>query len=108
MPEIREASVMAKRAAIYARFSTDLQSDRSIDDQVDVCRTYAERNGLTVVSVFSDRALSGSSVHQRHGMQELLTAARDRRLDVLITETMSRVGRDEEDRAAIRKRLTFA
>ena len=99
---------MAKRAAIYARFSTDLQSDRSIDDQVDVCRTYAERNGLTVVSVFSDRALSGSSVHQRHGMQELLTAARDRRLDVLITETMSRVGRDEEDRAAIRKRLTFA
>jgi DNA invertase Pin-like site-specific DNA recombinase len=108
MPEMREKRVTAKRAAVYARFSTDLQSDRSIDDQVDVCRTYAERNGMTVVSVFSDRALSGSSVHQRHGMQDLLTAARDRRFDVLITETMSRVGRDEEDRAAIRKRLTFA
>jgi DNA invertase Pin-like site-specific DNA recombinase len=95
MPKTREASVTAKRAAIYARFSTDLQSDKSIDGQVEVCRSYAERNGLTVVSVFNDRALSGSSVHQRHGMQELLIAARDRRFDVLITETMSRVGRDE-------------
>jgi DNA invertase Pin-like site-specific DNA recombinase len=108
MPEMTKAGVMAKRAAIYARFSTDLQADRSIDDQVDVCRTYAERNGMTVVSIFSDRALSGSSVYQRHGMQDLLTAARDRRFDVMIAETMSRVGRDEEDRAAIRKRLTFA
>jgi DNA invertase Pin-like site-specific DNA recombinase len=100
--------VTAKRAAIYARFSTDLQSDRSIDDQVDLCRTYAERNGLTVVSVFNDRALSGSSLHHRYGMQDLLRAAHDHRFDVLLAETMSRVGRDEEDRAAIRKRLTFA
>jgi hypothetical protein len=30
-----------KRAAIYARFSTDLQDERSIEDQVTLCRKYA-------------------------------------------------------------------
>ncbi len=46
-----------KRAAIYARFSTDLQNDRSIDDQIALCRGYAERNGLEIVAVYDDRAL---------------------------------------------------
>jgi site-specific DNA recombinase len=32
-----------KRAVIYARFSTDLQNERSIEDQFSLCRTYADR-----------------------------------------------------------------
>jgi len=40
------------RAAIYARFSSDLQSDRSIDDQVALCRDIAARNGAAVVATF--------------------------------------------------------
>jgi len=32
------------RAAIYARYSSDLQSETSIDDQVRLCREYAERH----------------------------------------------------------------
>lgn len=41
-----------KHAAIYARFSTDLQDERSIEDQVILCRKYAER-GLNVVAVLT-------------------------------------------------------
>jgi site-specific DNA recombinase len=108
MSEIKPIAPQTNRAVIYARFSTDLQNERSIDDQVALCRSYAERNGLDVVAVFDDRAVSGASIHQRTGIQKLLIAARERRFDVVIAETMSRVGRDEEDRAAIRKRLTFA
>jgi DNA invertase Pin-like site-specific DNA recombinase len=47
------------RAAIYARFSTDLQSAASIDDQVRVCRERIERDGHKMVQVYSDRAISG-------------------------------------------------
>ncbi len=37
-----------KKAAIYARFSTDLQNERSIEDQVALCRNYAAREGMNV------------------------------------------------------------
>lgn len=97
-----------RRAAIYARFSTDLQNDRSIEDQVESCRALALREGLTVGTVYSDRAQSGSSMHGRHGIRAMLSAAAERAFDVLICESMSRVGRDQEDRAGIRKRLNFA
>ncbi len=33
------------RAALYARYSSDLQSAASIDDQFRVCREHAERSG---------------------------------------------------------------
>ncbi|MGC1713655.1 MAG: recombinase family protein [Xanthobacteraceae bacterium] len=95
------------RAAIYARFSSDLQRDRSIDDQIAVCRDYAARQGFEVVAVFSDRAVTGATRHGRAGIGRLLEAAAAGEFDLMIAETMSRVGRDEEDRAAIRKRLTF-
>jgi site-specific DNA recombinase len=97
-----------KRAAIYARFSTDLQDDRSIEDQIAICREYARRHDLLVVETYDDRAASGASVFNRDGVQRMLAAARAGVFDVVIAESMSRVGRDQEDRAAIRKRLRFA
>lgn len=97
-----------KRAAIYARFSTDRQNDRSVEDQVESCRALASREGLTVVSVFSDRARSGATMHGRDGIRAMLSAAAERTFDVLVCESTSRIGRDQEDRAGIHKRLKFA
>jgi site-specific DNA recombinase len=97
-----------KPAAIYARFSSDLQRDRSIDDQVALCREYAQRTGYSVVVVFEDRAITGASLVLRHGMQGLLKAARTGAFEYVIAESMSRIGRDPEDRAGIRKRLEFS
>ena len=97
-----------RRAAIYARFSTDLQDDRSIEDQIAICRDYARRHDLVVVETYDDRAASGASVFNRDGVHRLLAAARAGIFDIVIAESMSRVGRDQEDRAAIRKRLRFA
>jgi DNA invertase Pin-like site-specific DNA recombinase len=47
-------------------------------------------------------------MHNRSGILRLLEAAKINSFDAVIAETMSRIGRDEEDRAAIRKRLAFA
>lgn len=99
---------MTRRAAIYARFSSDLQRDRSIEDQIEVCRGYADRQGMEVVEVYVDRAKSGASMHGRDGIQRLVADGRQRVFDVLLTETLSRLGRDEGDRAEIRKHMTFA
>src|SRR5262249_15268768 len=95
------------RAAIYARFSSDLQDEQSIADQIAICTEYANRHGYTVVKVYEDASASGASIHGRPGIQRLLLDADKRAFEILLTESMSRVGRDEEDRAAIRKRLKF-
>lgn len=81
---------MRLRAAIYARFSSDLQRDRSIEDQVALCREYAARNGYDVVAVFSDRAITGSSLILRRGIQDMLQAARAGDFEFLIAESLSR------------------
>lgn len=66
------------RAAIYVRYSSDLQEARSIDDQVAFCRGYADANGMTVAVVFSDHARSGASLFGREGLLAMMDAARDR------------------------------
>jgi DNA invertase Pin-like site-specific DNA recombinase len=44
-----------KRAAIYARYSSENQREESIEDQLEVCRRYAARLGFEVTATFSDR-----------------------------------------------------
>ena len=94
------------RAAIYARFSTDLQSAASIDDQVRVCRERIEREGWTYLHAYSDRAMSGTS-QLRPGYQKLLEDARDRLFDVVVAEALDRLSRDQEHVAHLYKQLTF-
>jgi DNA invertase Pin-like site-specific DNA recombinase len=44
-----------KQAAIYARFSSDMQNQSSIDDQVRLCREFAARAGFGVVKTLRRR-----------------------------------------------------
>jgi len=63
--------------AIYARYSTDRQDARSIDDQVRRCRTFAEARGLDVSCVLKDAAESGA--HLDRGRDAALAASAPRR-----------------------------
>ena len=48
-------------AVIYARFSSHRQREESIEQQVKICREFAEKNGYTIVKVYEDRAISGTT-----------------------------------------------
>ena len=95
------------RAVIYARFSTDLQNEKSTEDQIALCRAHATHRGLKVVQTFEDKARSGGSVLGRDGLVRLMDAARSRAFDVVVVEALDRLSRDMEDLAGIHKRLTF-
>jgi site-specific DNA recombinase len=95
------------RCAIYARFSSDRQNERSAEDQVSDCRRHADREGWQVVEVYTDLAISGAS-NRRPGMMALLADAAAGAFDVVLAEDQDRITRDLEDSAAIYKRLTFA
>jgi site-specific DNA recombinase len=94
------------RAAIYARYSSDNQRDASIEDQVEVCRRYAERQGWTVVEVYADRALSGASRFRR-AFQQIQVDAEARRFDLIVAEALDRLGRKLADVANLHDRLSF-
>jgi DNA invertase Pin-like site-specific DNA recombinase len=95
------------RAAIYARFSSDLQNDKSVDDQVAFCREVASREGMTVVTVFEDRAVSASSSINRAGFIAMMRSAEAKLFDIIVAEDMDRIFRDQGDYHAARKRLDF-
>jgi hypothetical protein len=95
------------RAVIYARFSTELQNEKSTEDQIALCRAYADRQKIDVIATFEDRARSGASVFGRDGLMQLMDAARQRLFDVVIVEALDRLSRDMEDLAGLHKRLSF-
>lgn len=95
------------RAAIYARFSSDLQDNRSITDQVAMARRYADTRGLKQIIVYEDAAISGASVINRPGLQRLMTDAAAGRVQVVITESLDRLSRNQADIAALYQRLEF-
>ena len=92
------------RAAVYARYSTDLQSAASIEDQVRLCKERVAREGWTLVATYNDRGKSGAST-LRPGYQRLLEDARNGCFDVVVAEALDRLSRDQEDIAALYKRL---
>ncbi|QCO57846.1 recombinase family protein (plasmid) [Pseudorhodobacter turbinis] len=94
------------RAVIYARFSTDMQRDASIDDQIRSCREHAKRQGLNVIEVYSDKAISGASL-MRSGIQKLLRDAQGNVFDVVSSEALDRLSRNQADIAAIFQKLQF-
>ena len=98
---------MTMRAVTYARYSSDLQRDASIEDQERLCREAAQARGWTVVGAYADRAASGSS-RFRPEYQRLLADVRAGQFDVVIAEALDRLSRDQEDVAALYKALTFA
>lgn len=96
-----------RRVAIYARFSTDMQNALSAEDQIRLCRAYAERQGWEVVDAYSDAAISGQNKH-RPGLNAMLAAADRRDFDIVLSESLDRIARDLGDTAEIYRRLEFA
>ena len=95
------------RVVIYARYSSDRSRDESLEDQIRVCRDYADRHGWTVVEVLQDAAISGAS-SLRPAYQTLLEHAREKRFDIVVSEALDRLSRDQSDVAGLYKRLTFS
>lgn len=84
------------RVVLYARYSSDLQRESSVEDQFRICREYAERQGWTIINSYSDKAVSGASL-RRPGIDALITEAAHGSFDIVLAEAMDRLSRDQED-----------
>ncbi|MGH1450258.1 MAG: recombinase family protein [Pseudomonadaceae bacterium] len=94
------------RATIYARYSSDKQSETSLSDQVAICQQHAQREDWLVVATHTDTAISGSSqVSSRPGGKGLLADALAGRFDILILESLDRLSRDQVEQESIVRRF---
>lgn len=94
------------RACLYARYSTDHQSQNSIADQLRAGRERAAREGWQIVATHADEGVSGATpVALRPGGKALIADALADRFDVLIVEGLDRMTRDLAEQERIVKRL---
>ena len=78
--------VNMKKAVIYARYSSDSQSEQSIDGQLRVCKEYAERENIKIVDTYIDRAMAGTNDH-RPDFQRMLRDSKKKGFDYVLVKT---------------------
>jgi len=98
--------MMTERVAIYGRFSDDRQNPQSAQDQIRHCRRRAESEGWTIVSDYSDEAISGA-VKNRPQYQKLRHALIDGEFSIIMAESLDRLSRSQEETANLYKFCDF-
>lgn len=95
------------RVAAYLRYSSDKQSDASPEDQLRNIRAWCQRNQVPEPAVYRDAAISGAR-EDRPEYLRLIGDATSGRLDMVLVDDLTRLGRDNTELGRIIKRLRFA
>ena len=85
-------------AVIYARYSSDSQREESIEGQLRECREYAERNNMTIVGTYIDRALSAKTA-DRPEFQRMIKDSAKELFEIVLVWKLDRFSRDRYDSA---------
>lgn len=95
------------RVAAYCRVSTEKEDQlNSLSAQRQFFQEYiTRRRGWTLVGVFADEGLSGTSVKRRPQFGELISRALDGQLDLIVTKEVSRFARNTVDALQVTRRL---
>ena len=91
-------------AVIYARYSSDKQTEQSIEGQLRYCHAYAERMGYNVVGEYIDRAMSGTK-DNRPEFQRMIADAPKKVFQFIIVWKLDRFSRNRYDSAIYKSRL---
>ena len=70
-------------AVIYARYSSDNQREESIEGQIRECTAFAEKNGITILKHYIDRAFSAKT-DNRPEFQHMIRDSGKKLFDMVI------------------------
>jgi Site-specific recombinases, DNA invertase Pin homologs len=93
-----------KLATIYARYSSERQTEQSIEGQLDVCKKYAEQNGLQIIDTYIDRAMTGTN-DNRAAFQQMLKDGEKAAWEIVLVYAIDRFGRNSVEIAINKQRL---
>ena len=92
------------KAVIYARYSSDSQREESIEGQLRECAAFAEKNGITVLRHYIDRAYSAKT-DNRPEFQNMIKDSGKRLFDIVIVWKLDRFARNRYDSARYKATL---
>ena len=92
------------KAVIYARYSSDSQREESIEGQLRECAAFAEKNGITVLRHYIDRAYSAKT-DNRPEFQNMINDSGKRLFDIVIVWKLDRFARNRYDSARYKATL---
>lgn len=93
-----------KKAVIYARYSSDRQTEQSIEGQLRACYDYAKRNQIIIIDEYIDRATTGTNYH-RPAFQKLMHDCHNSFWDYVIVYKLDRFSRNKYEMITHRKTL---
>ena len=93
-----------KTAVIYARYSSDRQTEQSIEGQLHVCQEYAAKNNIVIVATYIDRAMTGTN-DNRTDFQRMLKDSNKRAWNYVLVYKLDRFSRNKYEMAMHRKTL---
>ena len=91
-------------AVIYARYSSDNQREESIEGQIRECTAYAEKNGITIVKHYIDRAISAKT-DSRPEFQQMIKDSDKKLFDIVLVWKLDRFARNRYDSARYKTQL---
>lgn len=86
------------KAVIYARYSSDNQREESIEGQLRECTAFAEKNDITVLRHYIDRAYSAKT-DNRPEFQHMIKDSSKHLFDMVIVWKLDRFSRNRYDSA---------
>ena len=89
---------------IYARFSSHTQTEQSIEGQLQVCYDFAQRNDMTVIHEYIDRAISGTT-DNRQQFQQMIADSKKRHFEAVLVYQLDRFARNRFDSAVNKAKL---
>lgn len=97
------------RCAIYTRYSSEMQKETSIEDQIRNCRRFAEQRRWKILEnhIYADRAVSGASLNGRLQLSRLLdvVSTKPRPFDYVLVDDTSRLSRGRLEQGQIIEEL---
>lgn len=96
-----------KRVAAYARVSTEQDAQQnSYEAQINYYTTYIQRQSKwEFVKVYADEGISGTSYRNRGGFNEMVADAKEGKIDLILTKSISRFARNTVDSLVITREL---
>jgi len=95
MAHLGKPPLRVKRVAAYCRVSTHSEEQTtSLEAQISYYREFIlNHSGWELVDIYSDRN-TGRNIRKRKGFQQLLGDCRANKIDLVLTKSISRLGRD--------------
>lgn len=94
-----------KTAVIYARYSSERQTEQSIEGQLRVCQDFADKNDIQILDTYIDRAMTGTNDNRAAFQQMLSDSDKSVPWDIVLVYAIDRFGRNSIEVAINKQRL---